>query len=100
MWATKEQAREFWPDAANIADATLETLLEVSTEQCVAYAPAIPQPYPQSYMLACVYQARELHDAGKRDGDVIGIGEYAIRSRPLTATVKSLLRPPRGPVVG
>ena len=55
-----------------------------------------------SWMLAVVYQAREVYAAGQRgEQDVIGFGEFAIRARPLTSTVKQLLRPQRGiPVVG
>ena len=62
------------------------------------YGPEIPQ----RYMLATIYQARELWAASKRDGDVIGLGDgYALRSRPLTGAVKQLLRPQRGvPVLG
>ena len=57
---------------------------------------------PHRYMLAVVYQTREIWAAGKRDGDVIGTGDgYAIRSRPLTGAVKQLLRPQHGvPVLG
>ena len=57
---------------------------------------------PQRYMLATIYQARELWAASKRDGDVIGLGDgYALRSRPLTGAVKQLLRPAHGvPVLG
>lgn len=101
-WATKTEARSHWPDAVNISDAVLDVLLDVATEQCRAYAPAVAQPYPVGYMLATVYQAREMYSAAYRDsGDVIGIGDYAIRAKPLTAAVKSLLRPQRGvPGVG
>lgn len=56
---------------------------------------------PITYMLANVRQAEEVYAAAQRDGDVIGIGDYAIRARPLTAAVKQLLRPQHGvPVVG
>lgn len=100
-WATKDEARAHWPDAASIDDAVLDTLLDAATEQCKAYAPAVPQPYPVGYMLATVYQAREIYAAGNRDsGDLIGIGDYAIRARPLTAAVKALLRPKRFAGVG
>lgn len=103
-WATREQARAFWPDAASIADATLDTLLDVATEQAVEYAPALAvgAPVPARYMLATVYQAREVYAASQRgEQDVIGIGDYAIRARPMTAAVKRLLRPVKGrPKVG
>lgn len=107
-WATKDQARAQWPDAASLPDATLDILLDVATVQCMAYAPALIVPLdpedlviPVNYTQAAIYQAREVYAAGQRDGDVIGLGDYAIRARPLTASVKSLLRPPPGvPVVG
>ena len=95
-WATREQARNprLWADAPT-DDATLDFLLEAATDQCSAYAPALVdgEPLPARYTLATIQQARELLAAAKRDGDVIGIGDYAIRSRPLTGSVKRLLRP-------
>jgi hypothetical protein len=47
-------------------------------------------------------QAREIYQAQQRgEQDVIGVGDYAIRARPLIAAVKSLLRPQQGrPRVG
>lgn len=99
-WATRDEARAHWADAKSIPDATLDVLLDVATEQCEAYAPTA-SPVPSRYMLATVYQARENYAAGQRDGDVIGFGDFAIRSKPLTASVKSLLRPQSGvPAVG
>lgn len=51
---------------------------------------------PTSYMQANIFQARETYAAAQRgEQDVIGIGEYAIRARPLTAAVIQLLRPQR-----
>lgn len=103
-WADATKARQFWADAASISDASLAVLLEAATEQCAAYAPVLADgdPLPDRYVLACVYQAREIHAASQRgEQDVIGVGDYAIRARPLTAAVKQLLRPQRGlPVVG
>lgn len=97
-WATKEQARAHWPDAASITDAVLDTLLEIATEQCAEFAPVQTEPLPTRYMLATVYQAREVYTASQRsEQDVIGIGDFAIRARPLSGSVKSLLRPSRGP---
>lgn len=102
-WATAEQAKAHWPDASSLPPETLDTLLAVATEQCEIFAPVLPlaeQP-PDRYMLACVYQARENYAAGQRDGDIIGLGDFAIRARPLTASVKALLRPQPGrPKVG
>lgn len=102
-WATKEQARSHWADAKSLPDPVLDVLLDVATEQCQDYAPALVVPanpeelvIPVRYMLATVYQAREVYAASSREGDVIGFGDFAIRSRPLTAAVKALLRPERG----
>jgi hypothetical protein len=57
---------------------------------------------PSRYVLATVYEAPEIWAASQRgEQDVIGVGDYAIRARPLTAAVKQLLPPARGvPVVG
>lgn len=94
-WATRDQAKAHWADAAALPDSALDTLLEVATEQCQAYAPTpAPSPLPASYVLATVYQAREVYAASQRgESDVVGVGDYAIRARPITAAVKSLLRP-------
>lgn len=54
---------------------------------------------PASFMIATVYQAREIYAASVRDGDLIGAGDLAIRARPLTASVKQLVRP-AGPPIG
>lgn len=95
-WATKDQARAHWADAGSLDDSVLDTLLAAAFEQCVAYAPAPADPVPTRYMLANVYQAREVYAASQRgEQDVIGVGDYAIRARPLTAAVKQLLRPQR-----
>lgn len=101
-WATKAEARTHWADAP-ADDARLDTLLGVATAACRAYAPVLADadPIPAGYMIATVYQAREVYSAAARDGqDVIGFGDYAIRARPLPDAVKALLRPQRalGPV--
>jgi len=103
-WATRAQARNprLWADAPT-DDATLDQLLTAATDQCRAYAPALADGdlLPDRYVLATIYQAREIQAAAHRDGDVIGVGDYVTRSRPLTGTVKQLLRPQAGtPVVG
>lgn len=177
-WATTTQARSYWADANGIADADLDVLLDISTQQCAEYAPklskainvslvsgsttvtavgtayfvdfdigaavtgtgipggttvlsvagatsssrfgvirdtgstavlsaaatldqtsilSLARVMPTRLMLGCVYQAREIWAAAVRDQqDVIGIGDYAIRARPLTAAVKQLLRPQAG----
>lgn len=53
---------------------------------------------PPAYRMAVVLQARDVWQASRRVGDSVAIGEgqYAIRVRPLSDTVKALLRPPTG----
>jgi len=99
-WATPEYAREVWSDAPAEG---LEDLLEEAQEQLDEYAPALEPgaTVPLRYRRAVVLQARELYLARERDGDVVGVGDYALRARPLSATVQALLRPERAvPSVG
>lgn len=102
-WADRPAAERHWADASALDDVTLNELLEVSEGDVIAYAPALDDgaPIPVRYKLASIYQAREIRAAALRDGDVIGVGDYAIRSRPLTAAIKQMLRPQsRVPVTG
>ena len=96
-----------WADAP-ADDAALDAFLEAASDQVYAFAPptgvdaaGAPLPVPPRYRLATIYQARELQAAAVRDGDVIGVGEYGLRARPLVDSVQQLLRPKRGrPGVG
>lgn len=96
-----------WADAP-ADDATLDAFLDAASDAVWAFAPAVgvdaagaPLPVPSRYKLATIYQARELQAAAVRDGDVIGVGDYGLRARPLVDSVKQLLRPQRGrPGVG
>jgi hypothetical protein len=97
-WADKTDARDpdVWPDAVGIGDAALDLFLSAAYDSVKAYAPPLPDgaTVPQAYVLANVLQARELKNASARgEQDVIGVGDSAIRARPLTAAVKQLLRP-------
>lgn len=93
-WANLVDARLHWPDAAAIDDVPLTELLTAAHEACLAYAPAYTEPVSISFKLANIFQAREIFTASRRDeADIIGVGDYAIRARPLTAAVKQLLRP-------
>lgn len=101
-YATLPDARRHWPDATDIDDERMTRLLAAAFPACAAYARPLPadaeypEGVPEAYTVAQVMQARELYTAQNRgEQDVIGIGEYAIRSRPLIAQVKSLLRPER-----
>lgn len=102
-FATLPDAREHWADSKDIDDARLTDLLAAAFPACEAFAPKLavdavyPTNVPTAYTLAQIMQARELYEAQQRgEQDVIGVGDYAIRARPLIAAVKSLLRPERG----
>lgn len=97
-WASTEQARVHWKAGVAVNDDTLAVLLTAAEEQCAAYAPALAagDAVPIRYQLAVIYQARELYNASQRDNaDAIGVGDFVIRARPLTSTIKQLLRPQR-----
>lgn len=98
------QLGELWPESVEMGEETLAQLLGTAYEQCFEYAPALAEgdPIPERYPTAQIYQASELWSSTRREGDVIGFSDtVAIRARPLGATVKALLRPPRGvPRVG
>lgn len=73
------------------------TLSLAATATLALTSLGLTRPVPESYMLATIFQARELRAGGEPGGgDVVAFGEYALRRRPLSATVKSLLRPVRG----
>ena len=99
-WADTEYAGQAWPEGKRLGDERLEQLLDVAQEQLEAYAPRVVagSPVPERYREAVVLQARDLASAAQRDGssDVIGFEAYAVRARPLSAVVRSLLRPARG----
>jgi hypothetical protein len=97
QWADTTRARRDWADAPS-DDARLNDLLTAATDACRSYAPtrAADAVIPVGWSTAAVFQAREIYNAATRDGqDVIGIGDYAIRARPLPDAVKALLRPQR-----
>lgn len=96
-WAQLDDAREVWPDAP-VDDDVLARLLVTGCEQLSEFAPALVPgaAVPQRYIEANVLQARELWSAARRDGDLVGFDTYAVRVRPLSATVRQLVRPPGG----
>lgn len=109
-WCDVAGARSLWPDAVALSDDTLSELLDAAYLVCKRFAaPSIAEdPAPPDVVdagvvgvrrLANAYEARELWQASRRDGDVIGFDTYAVRVRPLSATVQSLLRPSRGGVM-
>lgn len=107
--ASQDTARDLWPDAAGIPDATLDLLLDTAWEACTEYlpaeqvtaaeAPGFVAPY--RWTTANVLHARDLWTAYRAEGGVIGFDAGVVTVRPLSNAVKSLLRPPRGvPMVG
>jgi len=101
-WADKTLARRHWADSGAMDDTKLDELLAAAQRACEQYAPTLAptDAVPAGYGLAVVYHARDLATAATRDGDVIGVGDYAIRVRDLSSTVKALLRPRRRGGVG
>ena len=101
MWATDQMLAEHWPDSSTLTQPARDRVLTVATTQSRSYAPVLPPAQdgtpaevPANYELGTIYQARELWNAIERgESDVIGIGDYAIRARPLSAPIKSILRP-------
>lgn len=104
-WATIDDARTLWADAP-LDDALLNAYLDAAQETCEEYAPTLSDgvPVPERYTVAVVLQAQEVWGSTQRESlDVIGLGEagYAIRVRPLSTTVRALLRAHRAvPEVG
>lgn len=99
--ATQDEARKLWPDADTLPGDTLDLLLDTAWEQCERYVPAdeldpAPSPVPFRWVQANVLAARDLWTAYRRDGDVLGFDNYAVTVRPLSSTVRQLLRPARG----
>lgn len=89
-----------WTEAANVGDTFVAQLLSAAERTVAAYAPKLAEgePVPDAYTLAVVIQARDTWQATRRVGDAVAVGDggYAIRVRPLSDTVKQLVRPPEG----
>lgn len=95
-WHTATTLREQWSNAPG-SDALVAELLVVAKNQVIEFAPALDDAAvpTDSCRLAQMLQARALWEsqhASTRDDDVIG-GEYQVRVYPMSATIKSILRP-------
>lgn len=103
-WATTAIAPQHWPEAGTVDPAALTRYLSAATDACRDYAPILADTdtIPAGYVIATCLHARDLHSAMLRDSaDVIGVGDYAIRARPLSTAVKQALRPEtRRPTIG
>lgn len=97
-WAQLDDVRRTWADAP-LSDTDLTALILAAHVQCEAYAPALAEgaTVPPNYVEGEALAVHELGAAHERDGDVLGFGAegYAVRVRPLSASVKALLRPRR-----
>jgi len=105
--AQLDDAHRQWVDSTSMPDDVVEELLVTAWDELVVYLPGdavatppIAEPPPR-WVKANVLHARDLWAAGMRNGDVIGFDAFAVTVRPLSRTVATLLRPPRGrPLVG
>lgn len=108
---TLEWVRVRWADARDIDDTTLSELVDTAWARCVPFLPAaqlaiyvdgtLPGGIVLRWREAVMLDARDLWRAAQRDGDVVAFDAYAMRVRPLSDTVRSLLRPRTGvPMVG
>lgn len=97
LWVDPETVAAEWPDAVMDANA-LERLIAAAQDVLEHYAPALPDgaPIPERYQEALLLHIREVWRASEREGDVLGLGEFAVRARDMTSTVKALLRPRPG----
>jgi len=96
-WVTPQDVQAEWPDAL-LDEEILERLITAAQEVLEPFAPTLPAEaaVPARYQEALILHIREVWRAAERDGDVIGVGEFAVRARSMTDMVKSLLRPKRG----
>lgn len=103
VWVTPAEARADWPDAPSDDD-RLARHLDAAQEQCENFLPTAEAdgynatvPVPNRVKFAVIFQARENVNAGAAEGssDIVGVGDFAIRRRPLTMAVRQLLRPKR-----
>lgn len=97
LWVQPADVQAAWPDALLDEDA-LVRLIKAAQDVLEAYAPRLADgvAVPDRYKEALILHVREIWRAGERDGDTIGVGEYVVRAKDLTPTVKQLLRPRRG----
>lgn len=100
-WHDITTARDEWVDAP-LDDDVLTELLEVSQQQVLAYAPALPvtdpptTDIPVNYRYGQLEQAKNLWNAARVDasgGD--GDGSFVMRPHPLDWIIKQILRPRR-----
>ena len=96
------EVRGYWPGVDEVDLDELSLLLASAQVQCAAFAPDLGDDVtvPANYRHAQVLQARALYRAGMAgSNDQIGLDGQSVTVFPMDWTVKSLLRPKRGPWV-
>lgn len=96
------EVRGYWPGVDEVDLGELALLLASAQVQCAAFAPDLGDDVtvPANYRHAQVLQARALYRAGMAgSNDQIGLDGQSVTVFPMDWTVKSLLRPKRGPWV-
>lgn len=108
VFATPADAQRHWADAADLIvgtdDTRLTELLAVAQVEIESYAVELVlaegDPVPVNYMLATIYQARDIYDAGRADSTGrIGIGDGSLLEPDLSQDIRRML-PKRAPSVG
>lgn len=98
-WAAVADAHRWWVDSANLPDDDVTALLAAATQTCAAYSPPVDKP-EERHVIAVVFHARDLWNA-RQDLQGPADGFYPTGpTRPMSAQVRQLLRPNRGPMVG
>lgn len=89
-----------WADAAALDAGVAQARLDAAQVQVETYAPAfvtegktLPADLPPGWRLAVIYQARDIHNSAKLSGDYALTDVHAVRVVPLSAMVRSLVRP-------
>lgn len=104
-WLTADEIRQRWAEAAEFEDDSplLDSLVVAAQEQCIEYAPALPEgePVPESWRLAHQLQTQALWQSVQSGpGDQIGPDGMTVTVYPMDRIVKRLLRPERAvPVI-
>lgn len=113
-WLTLDEIRLLWADAP-ADDFQLELLLEASRLTCVSHSlledttqsPALLRhwregdPVPADYLTAQRLQAMAIWRTTQTSvsEDTIGFDQTAVRVWPMNSDIRTLLRPPRRPVI-
>jgi hypothetical protein len=103
-WNTLVEARAMWADAGNLADTSLQLLLDSAHADCFAWLDPIDAVDPTgeaitaSMKLAEIYQARARYNAVRSagDGNQVGADGMTVTVFPLDWQVQQLLRPKSG----